>query len=267
MDDKRSSAATRFATDRCRDADSHLRGCHELEVRSLRAALFNTEQRGSSISHRVIRSMSSRVRCSPGRTNRSPCQGGEAAQPSFFNARSRHCATGAGMQTTRTTVVAIGLAAMCAAGLTAQTQETKTTTNTKVEIRAGRIHDRGVSGDSGTTLDGVRRESRARNRRVRPRHQRGPVQARGRACRNPGQGRRKRQRQSLPQSSRRQRQKSKTGRIEDDYQTEGATGVLEPMPFLGVKSMKTLSSSCRPSAAARRRGRRGSPRSLAAGAG
>ena len=37
------------------------------------------------------------------------------------------------MQTTRITVVAIGVAAMCVAGLTAQTQETTTTTKTKID--------------------------------------------------------------------------------------------------------------------------------------
>ena len=42
------------------------------------------------------------------------------------------------MHTTRKTVVAIGLAAICAAGLAAQTQDTKTTTNTKVEIKSGK---------------------------------------------------------------------------------------------------------------------------------
>src|SRR5580765_4706051 len=42
------------------------------------------------------------------------------------------------MQTTRRTVMTLGLAVMCAAGLTAQTQETKTTTNTKIEIKGGK---------------------------------------------------------------------------------------------------------------------------------
>ena len=42
------------------------------------------------------------------------------------------------MHTTRRTAVAIGLAAICAAGLSAQTQETKTTTSTKVEIKGGK---------------------------------------------------------------------------------------------------------------------------------
>jgi len=32
----------------------------------------------------------------------------------------------------------IGLAAICAAGLSAQTQETKTTTKTKIEIKGGK---------------------------------------------------------------------------------------------------------------------------------
>ncbi len=49
--------------------------------------------------------------------------------------------------------MAIGLAAMCAAGLTAQTQETKTTTNTKIEIKGGKdvtvigCLDRNANGD------------------------------------------------------------------------------------------------------------------------
>jgi hypothetical protein len=42
------------------------------------------------------------------------------------------------MQTTPKLAVVIGLTAMCAAGLTAQTQETKTTTKTKVEIKGGK---------------------------------------------------------------------------------------------------------------------------------
>ena len=42
------------------------------------------------------------------------------------------------MQATRTTALAFGLAAMCAAGLTAQTQETKTTTTTKVKLEGGK---------------------------------------------------------------------------------------------------------------------------------
>jgi hypothetical protein len=42
------------------------------------------------------------------------------------------------MKTTRLTTVAIGLAALCAAGLTRQTQETQTTTKTKIEIKGGK---------------------------------------------------------------------------------------------------------------------------------
>ena len=42
------------------------------------------------------------------------------------------------MQTTRRTAVAFGLSVMCAAGLAAQTQETKTTTKTKVEVKGGK---------------------------------------------------------------------------------------------------------------------------------
>jgi hypothetical protein len=42
------------------------------------------------------------------------------------------------MQTTHRTAMAIALAVMGAAGLTAQTQETKTTTKTKVEVKGGK---------------------------------------------------------------------------------------------------------------------------------
>ena len=57
------------------------------------------------------------------------------------------------MQTTRRTAVAFGLSVMCAAGLAAQTQETKTTTKTKVEVKGGKnvkvvgCLDRGANGD------------------------------------------------------------------------------------------------------------------------
>ena len=42
------------------------------------------------------------------------------------------------MTTTRLTAVAIGLAGLCVAALTAQTQETQTTTKTKIEIKGGK---------------------------------------------------------------------------------------------------------------------------------
>src|SRR5579864_2224731 len=42
------------------------------------------------------------------------------------------------MTRTRLTVVAFGLAAVCTAGLIAQTQETHTTTKTKIEIKGGK---------------------------------------------------------------------------------------------------------------------------------
>jgi len=69
---------------------------------------------------------------------------------------------------TRLTTVAIGLAAMCAVGLTAQTQETQTTTKTEVE-------------------NGKDQETKTK--------------------------------------------------------TEGTSGAFD-LPFLGVRAMKTLSSSC-----------------------
>ena len=42
------------------------------------------------------------------------------------------------MTTTRLTAAAIALAGLCAASLTAQTQETQTTTKTKIEIKGGK---------------------------------------------------------------------------------------------------------------------------------
>src|SRR6185436_1587755 len=50
-------------------------------------------------------------------------------------------------------VMAIGLAAICAAGVNAQTQETKTTTKSKIEIKGGKdvtvngCLERGANGD------------------------------------------------------------------------------------------------------------------------
>src|SRR5438045_4156511 len=47
-------------------------------------------------------------------------------------------AAGDFMTNARVTVVAFGLAAFCAVGLAAQTQETQTTTKTKIEIKGGK---------------------------------------------------------------------------------------------------------------------------------
>src|SRR5580765_8481883 len=70
------------------------------------------------------------------------------------------------MQTTRRTVMTLGLAVMCAAGLTAQTQETKTTTKTKVEIKGGK--DVTVIGCVGRLTNGDLIVTKDDNRRGEP---------------------------------------------------------------------------------------------------
>ena len=149
------------------------------------------------------------------------------------------------MQTTRITAVAIGLAAMCAAGLTAQTQETTTTTKTKIEITGGKdvtvvgCLDRGVNGDYILT------KVRAKNRQDPSRYAlvttedlakhvgermeiHGKVVAKGNG-------------KVLVES------KTKTEvKHGKDSETESKTeGPSAPdLPFLGVTSTRTLGASC-----------------------
>jgi len=59
------------------------------------------------------------------------------------------------MTTIRLTTVAIGLATLCAAGLTAQTQETRTTTKTKTEIET-KTRSEGTTGAFDVPFLGVR---------------------------------------------------------------------------------------------------------------
>src|SRR5579864_6572584 len=90
----------------------------------------------SSIRHRVITSRGP-VREATLRETDSPAVG-ESAPSSSFDARSPTPRSRSTMPTTFKTALAIGLAAICTAGLTAQTQETKTTTKTKTEIKGGK---------------------------------------------------------------------------------------------------------------------------------
>jgi hypothetical protein len=57
---------------------------------------------------------------------------------SLVQTRGRHRAGGAIMQISHSAAVAFGLVAICGVGLAAQTQETKTTTNTKIELKGGK---------------------------------------------------------------------------------------------------------------------------------
>jgi hypothetical protein len=78
---------------------------------------------------------------------------------------SRAHTTGAKMTLTRVTTVAIALAAIWSAGLTAQTQETQTTTKTKIEIKGGKdvtvVRDR----QSRQGLGGIKDQDGSRKRR------------------------------------------------------------------------------------------------------
>ncbi len=150
------------------------------------------------------------------------------------------------MQTSRRTAVAIGLAAMCAAGLTAQTQETKTTTSTKVEIKGGKdvtligCLDRNSNGDY--LLTKVRT-----NRRQEPsqyslvtsedlsKHVGERMEIHGKVVAD-GNGK-----VSVESTTKTEVDNGKDR--ETKAKTEGAIGALD-MPFLGVSSTKTLGTFC-----------------------
>lgn len=150
------------------------------------------------------------------------------------------------MQTNRQTVLAIGLAVICAAGLTAQSQETKTTTKTKVEIKGGKdvtvigCLERGLNG--GYFLTAVRE-----NRRPEPsryalvtsddlaKHVGERVEIKGKAVVN-GHGK------ALVESKTNTEFEHGSDR-ETKTTTEATSGELD-LPLLGVKSLKTIATSC-----------------------
>ena len=150
------------------------------------------------------------------------------------------------MTTTRLTTVAVGLAAMCAAGLSAQTQETQTTTKTKIEIKGGKdvtvigCLERQPGGDY--ILTSVRDRGRLEpsryalvtsqdlSARVGER-----VEIKGKAVTN-GDGKVSIESKTKTEVENGKDQETKT-------KSEGTSGAFD-LPFLGVRSMKTLSSSC-----------------------
>jgi hypothetical protein len=150
------------------------------------------------------------------------------------------------MQKTHTTVLAIGLAAICAAGLAAQTQETKTTTKTKIEIKGGK--DVKVTGCLERRPNGDYMLTEVReNRRADPlryalvtsedlsKHVGERVEIKGKAVAD-GHGK-------VTVESKTETEVENGKDRETKTKTEGTSGALD-MPFLGVSSMKTLSSSC-----------------------
>jgi hypothetical protein len=150
------------------------------------------------------------------------------------------------MQMNRTTAVALGLVAVCAAGLTAQTQETKTTTKTKVEIKDGRnvtvtgCLERRENGDY--FLTDVREKGRTDPSQYAlvtnddlSKHVGERVEVKGQAVAN-GNGRVK-----IESKTKTEVENGKD--LESKSKTEGTSGALD-MPLLGLKSIKTVASSC-----------------------
>ena len=150
------------------------------------------------------------------------------------------------MQTIRKTVMTFGLAVVCAAGLAAQTQETKTTTKTKVEVKGGKevtvvgCLERRPNGNYILTdilernrVDPMRYSlltSDDLSKRVGER-----VEIHGKVVSN-GNGK-----ISVESTTKTEVENGKDQ--ETKSKTEGTSGVLD-MPLLGMTSMKTLSSTC-----------------------
>jgi hypothetical protein len=157
-------------------------------------------------------------------------------------------AAGVTMTTTRVTAVAIGLAALWTTGLAAQTQETHTTTTTKIEIKGGKdvtvvgCLDRRSNGEFILTqardnkhLDQSRYAlvtDQDLSNRVGER-----VEIKGKAVTdNDGKVSVESKTRTEVENGSDQESKTKTT-------VEGTSGALA-LPFLGVRSVKTLSRSC-----------------------
>ena len=149
-----------------------------------------------------------------GRTNRESMPGRESARPSLSTRGADTAPQERPCKRSRRTAVAIGLAAMCAAGLTAQTQETKTTTNTKVEIKGGK--DVTVNGCLDRNANGDYILTRARANRHEP-SQYALITSEdlskhvGERLGNPRQDRDKRQRQGLSRVNNKNRSRQRHG--------------------------------------------------------
>jgi hypothetical protein len=140
----------------------------------------------------------------------------------------------------------IGLAAICAAGLSAQTQETKTTTKTKTEIKGGKdvtvtgCLERRPNGDY--ILTEARENRRTESSRYAlitsedlSKHVGERVEIQGKAV-TKGDGKVSIASKTTTEVENGKDQETKT-------KTESTGGALD-MPFLGVKSLKTVSTYC-----------------------
>jgi 23S rRNA G2445 N2-methylase RlmL len=151
------------------------------------------------------------------------------------------------MTRTRLTAVAFGLAAVCTAGLTAQTQETQTTTKTKVEIKGGKNVT--VTGclEQRSNGDYVLADARDSSRSERSqyalvtnqdlsKHVGERVEIKGKAVTNTDG--------KVSIESKTKTEVENGDDRETQSKSEGTSGAFD-MPYLGVHSIKTLSSSCR----------------------
>jgi hypothetical protein len=150
------------------------------------------------------------------------------------------------MNTTRMTLIAIGVAMVSTGALSAQTQETKTTTKTQVEMKGGKsitvigCLERRENGDYMlTTIRDARGMDPSRYALVTDddlaKHVGERVRIEGKTV-SAGNGK-----VSVKSESKTEVENGKD--VELKTKTEGTTGTLE-MPYLGVKSLKTISSSC-----------------------
>jgi len=150
------------------------------------------------------------------------------------------------MNTTRLTVIAIGLAVAGAGALSAQTQETKTTTKTTVEMKGGKkitvtgCLERRDNGDYLlTSIRDVRGMDPSRYALITDddlsKHVGQRVRIEGKTV-SAGNGT-----MSVKSETKTEVENGKD--IERKSRTEGTGGTLD-LPYLGVKSLKMLSSSC-----------------------
>ena len=150
------------------------------------------------------------------------------------------------MNMTRMTAIAIGLTVVSAGALGAQTQETKTTTKTKVEMKGGKdvtvigCLERRDNGDyTLTKIRDARDTDPTRYTLITDdnlsKHVGERVRIEGKTV-SAGDGT-----VSVKSDTKTEVENGKD--LELKSKTEGTTGTLD-IPFLGVKSLKTLSPSC-----------------------
>jgi len=149
------------------------------------------------------------------------------------------------MTTIRLTAVAFGLSALCAAGLAAQSQETQTTTKTKVEIKGGKTVtvvgclDRRSNGEYVLTDTGDSRIEHARYTLVTDKNLSDRVGQRVEI-----KGKMVTRRDGKVEVETTTKTEVENGKDrESKTKTEGTTGMFDPA-YLGVNSIKKLSSSC-----------------------